>query len=163
MDRNELLHLMPVNGQDVEGARRIIELGFPTVGPILRDLMKLMRIFDSPVADLLAHFFARLGEPAAEVIGEGLLSKQILLKQRILLTVLPEWPAEAIALVRQELATVAAHQDLCDNDLRSMVLLASHRLVDRKWLNEFLRTKRRFMSERRLLLHEVESFLDRLD
>jgi hypothetical protein len=72
-------------------------------------------------------------------------------------------PAEAIALVRHELETVAAHQDLCDNDLRSMVLLASHRLVDREWVSDFLRTKRKFMSERELLLDEVESLLDRLD
>ncbi len=72
LSRKELIRMMPSNGDDLEGAGRIVELGYPAVKPIMRDMVGWMRVAESPVADTFAAFFGRLGEPAVPAIQAGL-------------------------------------------------------------------------------------------
>jgi hypothetical protein len=54
MDRKELMRMMPTDGEDILAATRIVDLGYPAIAPVLRDMMKWMRVAESPVADSLA-------------------------------------------------------------------------------------------------------------
>ena len=83
MTRKELMRMMPANADDISAAERIIEIGHPEIAPVMRDMVIAMRVAKSPVADAFAAYFGRLGQPAVEVIGHGLLKENCWLRHRI--------------------------------------------------------------------------------
>lgn len=70
MTRKELLRLMPKNATDIEGANRIIELGYPVIEPVHTDMIYSMRVADSPVGDAFSAYFAQVGASAAPAVAE---------------------------------------------------------------------------------------------
>ena len=149
MHRRELMQLMPRNGRDQAGADRIVQLGFPTVEPVLRDIVRWLRVPESPVADTFAEFLAELGEPAAQVIAwRGLHPENCWARHRILCVVLPRWPRAALKSIASMLTTTATQPDAYDNDLRAVQLLAEHRLVDPKWLAGWVEFKQERLEAR---------------
>ncbi len=151
---------MPANARDVAAAGSIVALGFPAVGPVLRDMVQSMRVADSPVADLFADFLARLGAPAVPEIAQGLHRENIWLRHRIFTRILPHWPAEILAPLKTELSCIATQPDAYDNDLLCMELLLKHHLAERDWLAQWLEFKKERGAVRAALLRRVEAALE---
>jgi hypothetical protein len=151
--------MMPANAADLSAAMRVIEVGYPTIAPVMRDMVRWMRVAESPVADAFAAFFGCLGVAAVGVIGEGLRKDNCWLKHRIFTKILPAWPADAVRPLTNDLTMTATHPDAYDNDLRSMVVLIQHRLADPKWLREWLSFKKERLAARSTLLIGVEEQL----
>jgi hypothetical protein len=161
MTRKELLRLMPANAEDIQAAARVLELGYPALRPIFRDMASCMRVAESPVADKFADFFGRLGRPALEIIGEGLGKENCWLRHRIFTRVLPTWPSDLIAALANILTMIATQPDAYDNDLRCVLLLAKNHLVDKRWLSDWIGFKKERMAERDKLIRQIAAELDR--
>ena len=159
MYRAELMSMMPATADDLPAAKRVVELGYPAVAPVMRDMVRWMRVAESPVADAFADFFASVGAPAAGVIAEGLRRDNCWLKHRILTVVLPAWPADAVQQLSCDLSIAATHPDAYDNDLHCVAILARHGLVDLKWLRGWVTFKKERWAVRNALLTEVEEQL----
>jgi hypothetical protein len=159
MTRKELTRMMPTNGDDLSSATRIVELGYPTVGPVLPDMVRWMRVAESTVADRFAQFLAELGDPAVEAICEGLQRENCWLRHRVFVQVLPRWQPETIKRLANVLAIVATQPDAYDNDLRSISILTKHQLVESEWLRSWVSFKRERLTERLDLIQQVEEEL----
>lgn len=159
MGRKELLRLMPRNASDMEGARRIVDLGYPAVEPVHRDMIQAMRVAESPVADAFAAYFAEVGASAASAVAEGLHRENCWLRHRLFTQVLPSWPDAALAGLRNILTTVATQPDAYDNDLRCAGLLAERGLADLDWLAQWLEFKQERMKERDHLIKHVSDVI----
>ena len=160
MTRKELLLLMPKNAADVEGANRIIGLGYPVIEPVHRDMVYCMRVADSPVADAFAAYFAEVGESASPAIAEGLHRENCWLRNRLFTKVFPAWTDAALAGLRNILTMVATHPDAYDNDIRCVGLLAERGLADPAWLADWLEFKKDRMSERDQLIKIVSAKIE---
>jgi len=158
--RKELMRMMPANADDLAAAERIIELGHPEIAPVMRDMVNAMRVAKSPVADAFAAYFGRLGQAAVPAIGQGLMKEDCWLRHRIFTVVLPQWPKEVVAQLRDVLTMVATHPDAYDNDLLCVEVLIRHRLADPNWLGQWLTFKRQRWTVRNELLHTVEKELE---
>jgi hypothetical protein len=152
---------MPADAEDIQAAKHIVELGFPTISPVFRDMISCMRVAESPVADTFADFFGRLGGPAVEAIGTGLGRENCWLRHRIFTRVLPLWPSDLIAALGNSLTMIATQPDAYDNDLHCMALLAKNHLADKNWLSEWIAFKKERMAERDKLIQQVEAELNR--
>ena len=159
MTRKELMRMMPVNARDAAAAEHVVQLGFPVVAPVLRDMVQAMRVAHSPAADVFAAFLARLGAPAIPAIAKGLHRENCWLRHRIFTQVLPHWPVEAIAPLKIELACIATQPDGYDNDLLCMELLMRHHLADPAWLAQWLEFKQERWAVRAAALRRVEERL----
>ena len=136
---------------------RLVALGYPTVEPVLPDIVRWLRVADSPVADAFSAFLAEIGEPAVNVIcWRGLHPANSWVRNRILREVLPRWPREAIQRLTFMLTTTATQPDAHNNDLLTVQLLARHQLVDVEWLRGWLAFKEERLAERSDLLRRVK-------
>ncbi len=159
MTRNELMRLMPANGDDVAAATAVVELGYPAVAPVMRDMVRWMRVAESSVADTFARFFAEVGAPAVNGIAEGLMRGNCWLRHRVFCQILPKWSPELIRQLTNVLTVIATQPDAYDNDLRSVAVLAKHRLADHEWLKKWVAFKKERMATRNELLTQVEEQL----
>ncbi|MBI3414673.1 MAG: hypothetical protein HY043_05030 [Verrucomicrobia bacterium] len=151
---------MPKNGDDLLAAERIVQMGYPAVGPVMRDMVRWMRVAESPVADVFAAFFGRLGEPAIQEISEGLMRDNCWLRHKIFTRVLPNWSPEAVGqLVNVFSALATAPPDSYDNDLRSVAVLMKYRLADTQWLKGWIEFKKERLTLRSTLLNQIEEEL----
>jgi hypothetical protein len=160
MTRKELLLLMPKNAADIEGANQIIELGYPIIVPVHKDMVYSMRVAESPVADAFADYFAEVGESASSAIAEGLHRENCWLRHRLFTRVFPAWPDAALAGLRNILTMVVTHPDAYDNDVRCVGLLAERGLADPSWLADWLEFKKERMSERDRLIKIVSAKIE---
>jgi hypothetical protein len=161
MTRREILLWMPRDSNDVEGAHRIVALGYPAVEPVLRDIVHHLRVAQSPVAEVFAAFLSTLSRRAAPAVLEGLRKENCWLRHRLFEEVFPNWPREAIEAIQPELAMVATQPDAYDNDIRCIKLLASHGLLDLSWLSGWLDFKKDTLDERSRLLDEARLMVDK--
>lgn len=153
---------MPRDGQDRTGAERIVQLGWPAIAPVLPDLVRWLRVAESPVADTFAELLATLGEPAVQAVAwQGLRPENCWARHRILCVVLPRWPRQALEAIAWMLTTVATQPDAYDNDLRAVALLAEHRLVDPRWLAEWIEFKAERLGVRIDLLNRTRQVVQR--
>jgi len=150
---------MPENADDITAADRIIEIGYPEIAPVMRDMVGTMRVAKSPVADAFAAYFGRLGPAAVQAIGQGLMKENCWLRHRIFTVVLPQWSKDVVAQLRDHLTMVATHPDAYDNDLLCVQLLLHHRLADTAWLGQWIAFKRERWAVRNELLLAVENEL----
>src|SRR5262249_34913864 len=105
MDRKTLMAEWPKNGNDVSGAVQLLGHGYPTLAPLLPDLVHWVKS-SGPVAALFCRFLAKLGEPAVEPVRlalKGTHDEQIL---RLLRDVMPAWPQSALLAVAYELESL---------------------------------------------------------
>lgn len=156
MTRKELMRLMPANADDVAAATTIVELGHPSVAPVMRDMVRWMRVAESPVADTFARFITEVGAPAVSVIAEGLMRENCWLRHRVCCHILPKWSPDLIRQLTNVLTMIATQPDAYDNDLRSVAILAKHRLAESNWLKEWVAFKKDRMATRSDLLGQVE-------
>lgn len=124
MERSELTKLLPKNSSDVEGARSIIALGYPTVGPVLKSLFQWLETGGSEVELVVRPFFASLGEPALELVSDALASPiKPARKYALLRFVLPAWPPEVLAKVEPQLVALVHGYDFYGLDAWALKLL----------------------------------------
>lgn len=154
------MRMMPANAEDVAAAERIIEIGHPEIAPVMRDMVNALRVAKSPVADAFAAYFGRVGQPAVEAIGQGLMKDNCWLRHRIFTVVLPQWSKDLVAQLRNLLTMVATHPDAYDNDLLCVQVLIRHRLADPVWIGQWLAFKRDRWTARNDLLHTIEEELE---
>lgn len=159
MTRKELMQMMPANGDDLVAAERIVEIDYPAVTPVMRDMVNWMRLAESPVADTFAAFFGRSGLSVVGAIDQGLTRNNCWIKHRIFTQILPQWPPEAIRQLTNTLRMVATQPDAYDNDILSVEVLARHHLADPEWLGQWLTFKKERWAVRNSLLVRVEEIL----
>lgn len=159
MNRKDLLGLMPRNTSDLEGARRILDLGYPVIEPVHRDMIQSMCVAESPVADSFAGYFAKVGALASLVVAKGLHRENCWLRHRLFTLVFPSWSDSALSQLQDVLTMVATQPDAYDNDVRCVGLLAERRLADSDWLSQWLKFKQDRMKERARLIARVSSVI----
>jgi hypothetical protein len=70
MTEVELRALLPRHKCDCERAKAIIDLGYPAVAPVLRDLLAWLRDCNWPVSHSIASFLVAVGEPTVPLVRE---------------------------------------------------------------------------------------------
>jgi len=159
MNRKELLALMPKSKSDAEGAEHILQLGYPAIAPVLKDMMLCLKNHDSIVADRFCIFFANLRPPAIELVSKQIGSTNLQLRNRILVDILPHWPPDAISALRVQLTTYATHPDCLNNDVACFSLIIAHDLADKAWVKQWLEFRNKQTAERISLIADLLSRL----
>lgn len=156
MKRKELLEQMPKDKNDAGAARAISQLGYPTVAPVLRDMLIWLRVCNCPVADIFAEFFAQLSPQPVELIAKHIGTRSETLRNRILVDILQAWPHEAIQQLSINLTTLATHPDISNNDLECFKLILKHDLAEKKWVRQWLDFRKGQAADRVRLFKELE-------
>jgi Domain of unknown function (DUF5071) len=153
--RRELRKLLPSNKDDLGAVDSLIARGYPSIEPILPDVLKWIRQPDWPVAGPLSKFLLSLGPSLLPHIHKIFSSpRDEAWKAEILRTIVQYWPKEHVAEVKSYLTMLATHGQSWGVDLISLRLLARHQLVDRDWIAGWLDFKSEFHREQ---LQEIES------
>ncbi len=160
MTRKELIRLLPRDGTDLDAAKEVIALGYPVIGPALPEIMRFLRLADSPVADAFTEFVAEIGEAAIPAMAKALGRENCWLRHRVFCKILPRWPDASLGKLRNVLTLIATQPDAYDNDVRCIELLALRGLADPQWLRDWLNFKRARWEERKVLLHRAEKAID---
>lgn len=161
MTRKELIRLLPRDGTDLDAARKFMTLGHPLVDPALPEVMRFLRLADSPVADAFTEFVAEIGEAALPAIAKALGRENCWLRHRVFCKILPRWPDASIGKLRNILTLIATQPDAYDNDVRCVELLAKRGLADPQWLQDWLNFKQARWAERNELLHSAAEAIDK--
>lgn len=158
MTAKELRRLMPRDSHDVTTARDFVSLGPDLLAPVADEMLRQLSDQASPVAQIYAEFFALHGKAFAEDVAKFLCKRGMeYQKYMIVGWVLPEWSRDAVSrCVHPLVILVTTNSGPFDTDLRSIQLLARHRLAKREWLLGWLDFKRQAFMRLSLLLEEVE-------
>ena len=111
---SELHELLPKDKHDLDRAKALVSIGYPTVAPILPDLLEWLQDGNWPVAHVIGPFLASIGKPLTEEVRRILQSQDHLWKYWILLDVVAHSPELATALY-PELVKIA-EGDTVDED-----------------------------------------------
>lgn len=124
MNRSDLTKLLPRNGADIENARALVALGYPTVEPVLRNLFQWLETSGTPVEMIIRPFFADLGEPALELVRDALAAPiKPARKHALLRYVLPSWPASVVEKLEPELRGFIQQYDFYGLDVWALRLM----------------------------------------
>ena len=156
MKRKELLELMPKNKDDSGAAKNLVQLGYPMIGPVMRDMLLWLKVSNSTVADIFAKFFARLVPQPVDLIAKHIGTNSGTLRNRILVDVLREWPLEAVRQLSANLATLGTHPDVLNNDIECLKLLLKHGLAETKWVKQWVDFRKEQSIARVRLFEELE-------
>ena len=139
MDKKLLKALIPLNKTDVDRAKSLAALDYASVKPVAPEMLRWLRTYESPVADIFIKFFINHSAAAVEEVEKVLgTSRQDHLKYVIVTRLLPEWPHPAIELVKSPLAMLVTDSGQPETALRALQLLAKHDLSDKDWLRSWL-------------------------
>ena len=145
IDKN-LTKQLPKNGNDVEGAKKLVALGYPAIAPVLPHLFQWLEN-GSPVAEsVIQPFFAKLGAPAQDLVCKALEAPvKPALKHRLLRYVLPSWPREA--LITLPLEPLLQQYDFYGLDVWALKLMIDKDIQAHASLEEWRRFKLRHLKE----------------
>ncbi|OGV49556.1 MAG: hypothetical protein A2017_16360 [Lentisphaerae bacterium GWF2_44_16] len=174
--------MIPRDRDDVTAANELLELGFPEIAPILREMLYCLRVSKSPVADIFCNFFAILGSSdkskltipvqqgrrrladcsVVDAIASALSchNTQESIRNRIVTDILPYWTKENIVPLTSNLSMIATWPDCLNSDLLSLKLLLRHNLVDMNWIRQWLQFKIDHLKKRGELIAEIQSELE---
>jgi len=141
MDAKSLKRLLPQDKDDAEGAKALVAIGYPTVEPILSQMLDWLKTNGSPVELVLRDFFAGLGVHAVPAVQKALSSRHDLLKYSVVRHVVCRWPADAVSQLTPQLQGLATASGFYGTDLIAMRLLVEHRLAEPAWLKEWAEFK----------------------
>jgi len=161
MTRKELIRLLPRDGTDLDAAKKFMALGYPLVDPALPEIMRFLRLGDSPVADAFAEFVAEIGEAARPAIAKALGRENCWLRHRVFCKILPHWPDASLDKLHNVLMMIATQPDAYDNDVRCVELLAQRGLAEISWLQDWLKFKRERWKKREQLLRRAEAAINK--
>ncbi len=123
----ELRSLLPIDKFDVEQAMALVSTGYPTVAPILPDILEWLQDGNWPVAKVLAPFLASIGAPLAEEIRRILQTQDHLWKYWVLLRVVAHSP-KLITTLYPELLKIAESNPV-DEDEKEVKAIAREILL----------------------------------
>lgn len=107
MSYENLQQYLPKDKHDIESAKKIIELGFPTVQPILYEIFKWIQDLNWPVAQVLAPFLASIGKSTVPIIKDILNSNDAEWKYFTLISVVEKMSINDAPELKQELTNLA--------------------------------------------------------
>jgi hypothetical protein len=129
--RTTLTALLPKHRDDVDSARAILALGFPSVEPVLPALFQWLETSGSAVELLVRPFFADLGEPAFDLVRSALQAPTKPARKSCLLRfVLPSWPRELVTRLEPELASLVHGSDPLGLDVWALKVLIDRGVGD---------------------------------
>jgi hypothetical protein len=160
MDTGALKRLLPRDKNDVEGARALVSLGYPTVEPVLTQMLEWLKTNGSPVEMVMREFFVSLGIDGVPVVQKALSSRHDLLKYSVLKHIVVWWPAEAVAALKTPLQSLATGSGCYGTDLIALRLLVEHQLADRTWLKAWVQFKGKRLRELLAQAEELERLLE---
>jgi len=111
---SELHELLPKDKHDLERATALVSIGYPTVAPLLPDLLEWLQDGNWPVAHVIGPFLASIGAPLTEEVRRILQGQDHLWRYWILLCVVAHSPELATNLY-PELVKIA-EGDAVDED-----------------------------------------------
>jgi uncharacterized protein DUF5071 len=123
LDQDELRKLLPKGKLDIERATELVSIGYPTVAPILPDLLEWLQDGNWPVAHVIGPFLASIGAPLTEEVRRILQTQDHLWKYWILLRVVAN-SHELAATLYPELVKIA-EGDAVDEDEKEVKEVAS--------------------------------------
>lgn len=156
MTRKELIRLMPEDAHDEQGAKKVIAAGYPAIAPIMRDLINLMPVAESPAADRIAEYFGTIGSRVAKDIAKGLSKQNCWLRHRILTKTISRWPSDAIRQLIAPLSCIATQPDAYNNDILALSIVREFKLADEQWIKQCVSFKRSAWAQRSTLLKKLE-------
>jgi hypothetical protein len=160
MNPKQLRLLMPRNAQDADAARELVSLGPNLMGPVVPEMLRHLKDYNSPVVDVYCEFFAKHGEQFVSAIRDALTrSTMPEIKNVIVTRILLHWSRDALAELTSTLQMLVTHTDFFNTDLVLIDLLNRHRLAEPKWLMDWLSFKRERLAN---LLREADEVRSRL-
>lgn len=145
IDKN-LTTRLPKNGNDVEGAKELLALGYPAIAPVLPHLFQWLETGGPVVESVIQPFFAELGAPARDLVCKALeASVKPALKYRLLRYVLPAWPREA--LITLPLEPLLQQYDFYGVDVWALKLMIDKNIPAHCGLEEWRELKVRQLKE----------------
>ncbi len=159
MDAKALKSLLPRNKEDVAHATRLVNLGHPTVAPILPQMLLWLKTIGSPVELIMREFFVALGSQALPVVRDALRTRNETWKYAIVNHIVTQWPTEAVAPLKCELQAIAASSAAYGTDIIALKLLIQHRLGEREWVEQWSQFKVRRLRELLASAEEVNRML----
>jgi uncharacterized protein DUF5071 len=106
---DDIRNLLPKDKFDLDNARAIVNLGYPTVAPILPDLFKWLQDINWPVAHVIAPFLSTIGRPVIPEVRHILNTDDGIWKLWVLGHVVNDLPIEAIADLHDELLRIVTN------------------------------------------------------
>ena len=97
------MDLVPHSKFDTETAERAVAAGWPTVEPVVSQLLEWLQDYNWPVSRTLAPFLASIGEPLVPYLRPILAGDDAIWKYWIIVAVLADAPVEVIQALRPEL------------------------------------------------------------
>jgi Domain of unknown function (DUF5071) len=159
MDTGTLKRLLPRDKNDVEGARALVALGYPTVEPVLTQMLEWLKTSGSPVEMVMREFFVSLGINGVPVVQKALGSRHDLLKYSVVTHIVVRWPVAAVAALKTQLQSLATGSGGSGTDLIALRLLVEHQLADRAWLKAWAQFKGKRLRELLAQAEEIERLL----
>ena len=100
---------LPRDKFDCNAAKAVIALGYPVVGPVLRELLKWLQDCNWPVSRPIGDFLATLPEPMAPFIWEVLRGDDHVWKYWCIVRLIRVMPPAIAGQFREELTRLAEH------------------------------------------------------
>jgi hypothetical protein len=128
IEMSDIQTLIPQHKSDLEPAIKAIEAGFPTVAPILPDLLEWLQDINWPVARILAPFLATIGIPLIPHIQEILKTDDEIWKYWIIVSIINNSPELAKAF-RADLERLAKAPE--ENEAREELNLVAQEVLEK--------------------------------
>ncbi|WP_315780822.1 MULTISPECIES: DUF5071 domain-containing protein [unclassified Bradyrhizobium] len=100
---DDISRLLPRSKNDIDGARAVVQAGYPAVAPILGELTVWLKDYNWPIAHLIAPFLSSIGTPMVPHIWHVLKSDDHVWKYWIIELLLLGLPQDTALEFRPEL------------------------------------------------------------
>lgn len=159
--RKELKGVVPADKNDLAAVAELRRLGYPTVQPVLYDVMKWIRQGSWPVARPVLEFLVSIGPALAPEVHKVLASRDDGWKAVVLREIVGDWPAKPIQQLSSQLFVIATDGQSWGADLLALRLLARHHIGDAEWIAGWLEFKEQHHRARLAEIEEIRLLLDR--
>ena len=122
MNEPELRALIPETKHSLDKAQKLVDLGYPAVAPVLREIFEWVQDINWPVAKIFAPFLANIGQHCHEHIEFVLMSDDSMWKYWVLEEIVAKMEPDDRRALRPLL--LRAQEHLSEADLRDEVGLA---------------------------------------
>lgn len=142
----QLTARLPKNGNDIDGAKELVALGYPAIAPVLPHLFQWLETSAPIVETVIQPFFTGLGAPARDLVCKAIAAPvKPALKYRLLRYVLPAWPRES--LLTLPLEPLLQQYDSYGLDIWALKLMIDKRIPAHSDLEEWRQIKISLLSE----------------
>jgi len=155
--RRDLRALLPRDKNDLDAVQRLVEAGYPTVEPIMGDLLKWIRGPEWPVCKPMAAFLVQIGAPAVPHLKE-ILTRHDEFIVPLIREVLPSWSTEVMSPLTVFVEQQAVHGQY-GRDLPALELLIRKRLIPAQQASDLVMRKRRGHEAQLAILDSMANLL----